>query len=81
MEYDAVVRATEEKNVKERCLKSLRSQKKVKLLLVVVNDESADRTDAITLSNTDVIIDLDRHEKSWTGKPEPARVRAQASFS
>ena len=46
MECGAVVMATDENDVIERCLESLRSQK-VMLFLVVVNDGSVDRTDEI----------------------------------
>ena len=80
MECDAVVRATDEENVIERCFESLRGQK-VMLFLVMANDGSVDRTGEIALSYADVVFDLDRHEENWTGKPELARVRAQASFS
>lgn len=45
-ECSAAVMVTDEEDVKERCLESLRGQK-VMLFLVVVNDGSVDRTDEI----------------------------------
>jgi glycosyltransferase involved in cell wall biosynthesis len=73
IECGAVVIARDEEDVIERCLESLRNQK-VKLFLVVVNDGSGDRTGEIALNYADVVVDLDRHEESWAGKPELARV-------
>lgn len=42
--------------------------------IVVVNDGSLDRTKEIASKYADVVIDLPRHEESWVGKPELAKV-------
>lgn len=67
-----VIARDEEKAIGE-CLESLRSQT-VKLFLVVVDDGSVDRTGEVASRYADVVVDLPRHEASWTGRPELARV-------
>ena len=67
------VNARDEEEVIEECLKSLRNQT-VKTFLVVVNDGSIDRTGEVASRYADVVVDLPRHEESWAGKPELARV-------
>jgi glycosyltransferase involved in cell wall biosynthesis len=68
-----VVSARDEEDAIEECLKSLRGQT-VKLFLVVVNDGSVDKTSDVASGYADVVVDLPRHEESWTGRPELARV-------
>ena len=67
------VNARDEEKVIEECLRSLRNQT-LNLFVVVVNDGSADRTREVALKYADVVVDLPRHEESWTGRPELARV-------
>jgi len=68
-----VVNARDEEETIGRCLKSLRSQT-VRLFLVVVNDGSLDATGEVASRYADVVVDLPRHEESWAGKPELAKV-------
>jgi glycosyltransferase involved in cell wall biosynthesis len=68
-----VVNARDEENVIAKCLESLRNQT-VKLFLVVVNDGSVDNTGKIASEQADVVLNLPRHKKSWTGRPELAKV-------
>lgn len=68
-----VVNARDEERVIGKCLKSLKDQT-VELFLVVVNDGSVDKTREIASKYTDVVVNLPRHEDSWAGKPELARV-------
>jgi glycosyltransferase involved in cell wall biosynthesis len=68
-----VVLARDEEKVIGKCLESLRNQK-IQLYIVVVNDGSIDRTREIALKFADVVVDLPRHEDSWVGRPELARV-------
>jgi len=68
-----VVKARDEEEVIGGCLESLRDQA-VKVVLVVVNDGSVDRTGEIASKYADVVVDLPRHEESWVGRPELARV-------
>jgi len=68
-----VVSARDEEAVIENCLKSLRGQT-VKLFIVVVNDGSLDKTSDVASKLADVVVNLPRHEESWAGKPELARV-------
>jgi glycosyltransferase involved in cell wall biosynthesis len=42
--------------------------------VVVVNDGSMDRTKEVASDYADIVIDLPRHEESWAGRPELARV-------
>ena len=67
------VNARDEEKVIRECLRSLRNQT-VNLFVVVVNDGSVDHTREIALKYADVVVDLPRHEESWTGRPELARV-------
>lgn len=68
-----VVKARDEEKEIGKCLESLRNQT-VKVFLVVVNDGSADRTSDVASGYADVVVDLPRHEESWVGRPELARV-------
>ena len=68
-----VVNARDEEEVIGKCLESLRGQT-VKLFLVVVDDGSVDRTGEVASRFADVVVDLPRHEESWAGRPELARV-------
>jgi len=69
----AVVNARDEKDVIGKCLKSLKAQT-INLFLVVVNDGSLDETGDIASKYADIVVDLPRHEESFTGRPELARV-------
>jgi len=69
----AVLIARDEANAIEQSLESLRGQT-VGLFLVVVDDGSIDGTREIASKYADVVVSLPRHEKSWTGRPELARV-------
>ena len=68
-----VVGARDEEDVVGECLRSLRGQT-VELFLVVVNDGSVDRTGEVASGYADVVVDLPKHEESWAGRPELARV-------
>lgn len=68
-----VVGARDEEKAIGKCLESLRNQT-AKLFLVVVDDGSADKTGEIASRYADVVVDLPRHEESWAGRPELARV-------
>lgn len=68
-----VVNARDEENVIGACLRSLRDQT-VKLFLVVVNDGSIDKTREVASTYAHVVVDLPRHQDSWAGQPELARV-------
>jgi len=68
-----VVNARDEEEVIEKCLESLRNQT-VKIFLVVVDDGSVDRTGEVASRFADVVVNLPRHEESWAGRPELARV-------
>ena len=68
-----VVGARDEEDVVGDCLRSLRGQT-VELFLVVVNDGSVDGTGEVASGYADVVVDLPRHEESWAGRPELARV-------
>jgi len=68
-----VIPARDEERYIEKTLISLISQT-IRPFIVVVNDGSIDRTREIASRYADVIIDLPRHEESWTGKPQLARV-------
>jgi len=68
-----VVKARDEEKAIGKCLESLRNQT-VELFLVVVNDGSVDRTGQVASKYADVMVNLPRHEKSWVGRPELARV-------
>jgi len=68
-----VVIARDEANVIGECLKRWRGQT-VKLFLVVVDDGSVDGTGEVASRCADVVVDLPRHEESWAGRPELARV-------
>ena len=68
-----VVNARDEEKTIGRCLESLRCQT-VRLFLVVVNDGSLDATGEVASRYADVVVDLPRHEESWAGKPELAKV-------
>ncbi len=68
-----VVIARDEENRIEACLESLRNQS-VTMCIVVVNDGSIDGTKRISSQYADLVVDLPRHDESWTGKPELAKV-------
>lgn len=68
-----VIIALNEEKAIAKCLGSLRNQT-VPVFLVVVNDGSTDRTAEIASRFADVVVNLPRHEESWTGKPQLARV-------
>jgi glycosyltransferase involved in cell wall biosynthesis len=69
----AVVVARDEGRIIRTCLESLKRQT-VDLFLVVVNDGSLDNTGKVASEQADVVVNLPRHEKSWTGRPELAKV-------
>lgn len=68
-----VVKVRDEEDAIEDSLLSLLNQT-VKPFVVVVNDGSVDRTGEIASKYADVVVDLPRHEESWVGRPELARV-------
>ena len=68
-----VVNARDEEKTIGKCLESLKKQT-VRLFLVVVNDGSLDATGEVASRYADVVVDLPRHEESWAGKPELAKV-------
>jgi len=65
--------ARDEEETIGNCLESLREQTS-KLFLVVVNDGSADETNAIASRYADDVVELPRHEENWTGQPNLAKV-------
>jgi len=67
-----VVARNEERNI-QPCLESLKRQT-VNLFLVVVNDGSLDNTGKVASKLADVVVNLPRHEKNWTGRPELAKI-------
>jgi len=68
-----VISARDEEDTIAKCLESLRNQT-VKLFLVVVNDGSLDNTSKVVSEQANVVVNLPRHEESWTGRPELAKV-------
>jgi glycosyltransferase involved in cell wall biosynthesis len=68
-----VVKVRDEEDAIEDSLLSLLNQT-VKPFVVVVNDGSVDKTREIASKYADVVVDLPRHEESWVGKPELAKV-------
>ena len=44
------------------------------MYIVVVNDGSIDGTKRIASQYVDLVVDLPRHDESWTEKPELAKV-------
>ncbi len=44
------------------------------MYIVVVNDGSIDNTKRIASQYVDLVVDLPRHDESWTGRPELAKV-------
>jgi len=69
----ALLIARDEEKTIENCLKSLRNQT-VKLFLTVVNDGSIDKTREFATRFANVVVDLPRHEESWAGLPDLAKV-------
>lgn len=67
-----LIAMNEEKRI-QKTLKSLRNQT-VRIFLVVVNDGSTDRTEAVASEYADVVVNLPAHKKNWTGTPELTRV-------
>jgi len=68
-----VVKVRDEQDAIEDSLLSLLDQS-LKPFIVVVNDGSVDRTEEIASKYADVVVNLPRHEESWVGRPELARV-------
>jgi glycosyltransferase involved in cell wall biosynthesis len=68
-----VVKVRDEEEEIEGSLLSLLNQT-VRCFIVVVNDGSIDRTGEIASHYANVLVNLKRHEESWVGKPELARV-------
>jgi len=68
-----VVKARNEQDTIKDSLSSLLNQK-LKPFIVVVNDGSVDDTAEIASKYTDFVVNLPRHEESWVGRPELARV-------
>jgi glycosyltransferase involved in cell wall biosynthesis len=68
-----VINARDEEKYIKASLLSLINQT-VTPFIVVVNDGSMDRTREIASDYANIVIDLPRHEESWAGKPELARV-------
>jgi glycosyltransferase involved in cell wall biosynthesis len=68
-----VVKARDEEDFIEKCLVSLVNQT-LKAFIVVVDDGSRDGTKEIASKYADAVISLPRHEESWVGKPELAKV-------
>lgn len=68
-----VMKARDEQESIENSLLNLLSQT-LKPFIVVVNDGSSDKTEEIASKYADVVVNLPRHEESWVGRPELARV-------
>lgn len=68
-----VIKVRDEQDTIENSLLSLHNQT-IKPFIVVVNDGSADKTGKIASKYADVVVNLPRHEESWVGRPELARV-------
>jgi len=68
-----VIPSRDEERYIENTLLSLVSQT-LRPLIVVVNDGSIDKTREIASKYADIIVDLPRHEDSWVGRPELARI-------
>jgi len=68
-----VIPVRDEEKYLENSLTSLVNQT-LSPFIVIVNDGSIDRTREIASKYADVVIDLPRHEESWVGRPELARV-------
>ena len=68
-----VVKVRDEQDVIEESLLSLLNQT-WRPFIVVVNDGSVDKTGEIASKYADVVVNLPRHEESWVGRPELARV-------
>jgi len=68
-----VVKVRDEQDVIGNSLLSLSNQT-LRPFIVVVNDESVDRTGEIASEYADVVVDLPRHDESWVGRPELATV-------
>ena len=68
-----VVKVRDEQDAIEDGLLSLLDQS-LKPFIVVVNDGSVDRTEEIASRYADAVVNLPRHEESWVGRPELARV-------
>ena len=68
-----VVKVRDEQDAVEESLLSLLDQS-LKPFIVVVNDGSVDKTEEIASKYADAVISLPRHEESWVGKPELAKV-------
>lgn len=68
-----VVKVRDEQDTIENSLLSLYNQT-IKPFIVVVNDGSADKTGEIASKYADVVVNLPRHDESWVGRPELARV-------
>jgi glycosyltransferase involved in cell wall biosynthesis len=69
----AVVVARDEGRIIRACLESLKRQT-VDVFLVVVNDGSLDDTGDVASKYANVVVNLQRHDENWTGRPELARV-------
>lgn len=70
--YGVVVKVRDEQDAIEDGLLSLLDQS-LKPFIVVVNDGSVDRTEEIASRYADAV-NLPRHEESWVGRLELARV-------
>jgi len=68
-----VVRVRDEQDAIKDCLLSLTNQT-LRPFIVVVNDGSTDNTGEIASRYADIVVNLPRHEESWVGRPELARV-------
>ncbi len=70
----AVLPARNEEQYIENALRSLKAQTLVLMGIIVVDDGSTDRTAEIARTYADIVISLPRHEESYVGRPELARV-------
>jgi glycosyltransferase involved in cell wall biosynthesis len=68
-----VVKVRDEQDAIEDSLLNLLAQT-LKPFIVVVNDGSVDRTGEIASKYADAVVNLQRHEESWVGRPELASV-------
>jgi len=68
-----VIKVRDEQGTIENSLLSLLNQT-VRPFVVVVNDGSRDKTGELAFEHADVVVNLPRHEESWVGRPELARV-------